>query len=265
MPKPKEILRNARRASQQWVAKRRDSAFATRSDDNRSKSRSSFLDLPPEIRNRIYESLAEATTLIIPPQAPSKAPRPPGLLLACRQTHRELNGIWLSSVQIAAQVCGYDFRALMRILERLSVDQLNELRANPRPPRIDVFLAHVPNKEQWRSLIDWLEYRDTQRRSDTLIFQYEARFTSRIRAPRPAARYVNAHHMQQDLLKAHILRLSRLRVAWRSINASTWEVDRMLPDLEACAGALDEVMRPLAEHWGSMTLEERRAAFQGRS
>jgi hypothetical protein len=266
MPTPKELFQKARRASQQWAAKRRDSLFATVSEEGGSTSRLSFLGLPAEIRNRVYEHLAESTTLIISPQTPSKPPRPPGLLLACRQTHRELKSIWLSTAQVAAQICGYDFRALMRVLDNLSDEQTTDLCQNPNL-RINIFLAHVPTKEHWRSLIDWLEYRDQHRGRDPLIFRYEVQFTSKIRGPRPTARYVNAarfvnaHHMREELLKTHIERLKRLQLAWRTIHASTWEVDHMLPDLQGCAESLERVRRPLADHWQSLTLEERQSTF----
>ncbi|TKA70116.1 hypothetical protein B0A55_06975 [Friedmanniomyces simplex] len=236
------MLRKLRRASQQWSNKRRDSLIGTRStQQNASSTNASFLGLPPEIRNQIYELSAAATSLTLPPMRSRKGPRPVGLLLACKQTHREYRALLLSQANIVVLISAFDFSNIIRVLQALPAKDAEALQTNTRLC-MSLFLSHVPSREERRALLAWFVYRGDPNSDKAILFRYDVQFNIRLRPPRPPSRYLNGYHMKYDLLLTLIRRYVGLRHAVQEIASSTDELDRMLTDLQCCAGVLEDAM-----------------------
>lgn len=257
MSAPKKVFSRARQASKQWLAKRKDNGPVIAPESNLPNSGASFLDLPPEIRNRIYEELVANTILVIPAKPRWKNRRLPGLLLACRQTNQELRSLWMTSVPIYAQVINLDFRILIIHLEKLPSDVRTAVRH--KSLGVEMLIAHPPDREEWSTLIHWFDYCAARLPGQSI--NYKVQFGAKLKPPRPASRYVNATHMQKELLQTHIGALRQLVTAWRAISADITFPERMLVDLQSCASQLDDDMQHVTRHWRSLSLTERESAF----
>ena len=87
-----------------------------------------FYDLPPELRIKIYELVARETKLSLFLISPT--PKPPSLLFVSRQTRAEYRPILLSLSPVQARIQNYDFRPLIRLVGSLYSTELKALRAN---------------------------------------------------------------------------------------------------------------------------------------
>ncbi|KAM0716308.1 hypothetical protein Q7P37_007753 [Cladosporium fusiforme] len=94
-----------------------------------SLKQTSFLDLPPELRNQIYELVAndaKSVTLV----SSSPKPIPPALFLVNHQIRSEYRPILLSHVPVRTYVHNFDFKPLMRSIGSFYSSELKALRAN---------------------------------------------------------------------------------------------------------------------------------------
>jgi hypothetical protein len=87
-----------------------------------------FLDLPPELRIKIYELVAKETTLSLFSNSPKL--KPPSLLFTTRQIRAEYRPILLSSAPVQAHIYNYDFSPLIRLVGSLYSTELKALRTN---------------------------------------------------------------------------------------------------------------------------------------
>lgn len=103
-----------------------------------------FFDLPPELRNQIYELAADASSLLLFPD--SRKPSSPGLLLASRQMCREYRPILLARAPLRVNIFDFNFRPLMRVIGSLYPSELKALRANTRL-RITLHISKASAKD----------------------------------------------------------------------------------------------------------------------
>ncbi|GAB7327542.1 hypothetical protein MBLNU13_g11406t1 [Cladosporium sp. NU13] len=91
--------------------------------------KTSFYDLPSELRIHIYELVARDTRLS-PFFASPKNIKTPALLLTSRQIRNEYRPVLLSLAPIQAHVGNYDFKPIMRVVGSLYSTELKALRKN---------------------------------------------------------------------------------------------------------------------------------------
>lgn len=124
-----------------------------------------FLDLPPEIRNVIYEDVASSTRLYVSTASAKKKEKEskippqttPTLLLASRQVRIEYLPLLLECASISFGVRNFDFRNLMRVSSSLYSTELKALRNNGR---LTIrLLATKPSKDSLTSLRRWAQRR----------------------------------------------------------------------------------------------------------
>lgn len=121
---------------------RSDSSTTTNAEDTlATRSSLTFLDLPGEIRNQIYELSAQNATLRIVETSSSKRSKPsssssanpislPGLLLTTKRCRREYLPILLSTAHIEASITNFDFKNVLRVIGGLFPTELRALRTN---------------------------------------------------------------------------------------------------------------------------------------
>ena len=211
-----------RKVKDKLSKRRKDSiveASRTNSDDSEIDVRASFLGLPAELRNDIYQYLAESTTLTLSPASPKKRPTPIGILLACRQTWQEYRAILMTQASFVISVAEYNFGSVVRTFEKLNTEDLALMKMNPNL-WICLQLGHVPGRDDRKALRAWCDYRGEtvlgpyfgsgQRVPRDMIFQYDVMFLHHMRPPRPPSRYANGYQMRMELLRAHVRMASRL-------------------------------------------------------
>lgn len=129
------------------------------------KGRLTFFDLPPEIRNVIYEDVASGTRVFIPSTAAKKKEKEsktppattPSLLLVSKQVRIEYLPLLLECATISFAVRDFDFRNLMRVSSSLFSTELKALRKNPR---ITIrLLAQKPHRQTLAALRRWAQRR----------------------------------------------------------------------------------------------------------
>ena len=255
-----------RRVKDKLSMKRRDSAHASTqhaSTDAETSSQASFLGLPPEIRNVIYEHVAFDTVLSISCTKRRKPPPIVGLLLACRQTWQEYRALMLSQAIILVSVTDYNFSNVIRVFEHMCEADLDLLRANEQLWLL-LYIGHTPGQEERGRLRGWCDYRNAndqkpyfgrQRMPKDLLFRYTVRFLNNMRPPRPMSRYLNGYQMKVDLIRTHLRMVTKMLTAER--DNPTEELKRMQEDLEIFVPVLEELQR--------MAPEERRGSVGARS
>jgi len=249
------MFQKLQKAAQRLLGGGIDSITGPRSDSVPSEA--SLLSLPPEIRNQIYEYVAEQTTLTLPPAKPRRLPLPSGLLLACQQTHYEYRPLLLSTATFVVQVLGYDFSRLIRLLKSSSEKNVGSLSMNSRL-YISFLLSHVPSREERIALRSWCQYtadrldcRDGPNgESKTLRFHYSACFPNSMRPPRPVSRYQSRNEMEADLLRAHVRSLTALRLTLTGLPGPNSELNHITEDLQNCVDASRAVLGPSAQETG---------------
>ncbi|KAK6430131.1 hypothetical protein LTR95_013721 [Oleoguttula sp. CCFEE 5521] len=213
---------------------------------------SPFLALPPELRNAVYERLADITplTLVISKKRrPKQSHAVTGLLLVCKQTFREYQPVLLANAPITFDITKFDFTALAIKLEALSEDTVNALAANQQLC-ITLAMSHTLRPAEIEGLARWLEYKQgnysgttpastaPQRYpAHTLRFNYNAV----VDPPRSLA---SAQNTKVALVTALLRQLARL--GGRSDKSE--ERQRMMRDLARCKDALMGVHRTAEEH-----------------
>ena len=135
------MFKNLRRNSKQLLESRRKSVAVIPSETEPPATKPkpgtlTFFNLPAELRNAIYEHIAEETYILVPlppsgKKTTYKLPRPtPSLLLVSKQTRQEYLPLLLEYATITFQVKDFDFRNLMRITSSLYSTELKALRHN---------------------------------------------------------------------------------------------------------------------------------------
>ncbi|KAK4570462.1 ferrochelatase hem15 [Recurvomyces mirabilis] len=98
-----------------------------------------FFDLPAEVRNEIYDFLANDTILYLPPPTTEKKQDerkkkdyipPCGLLLTSRQCRKEFLPLLYSSSPVIIDIKDFDFTPLPRVIGSLYSTDLKAFRAN---------------------------------------------------------------------------------------------------------------------------------------
>jgi hypothetical protein len=215
----------------------------------------SFLELPPEIRNAIYEILAVDTALTLYPTKPRKPLTPVALLLACRQTRREFRKLLLANAQILINISEYHFNNLVRVLENLRDDDLDALKLNGNI-WILLHISQVPSRDDRKNLRGWVDYRRSDYRrpyfgpnakaASELAFEYDVRFSPNVRGPRPAVRYSNGYALKMDLLRTHLRMYRRLEVDVNEDRPAE-ELRKLRQDIEECVRLFEELQMQLPD------------------
>lgn len=127
-------LRRRSKASVTSIASARPVAATpqTMSDSHTNSSRTkktSFYDLPSELRIHIYELAARDTRLSLFSASP-KHTEAPALLLTSRQMRNEYRPVLLSLAPIRAHISNYNFKPIMRVVGSLYSTELKALRKN---------------------------------------------------------------------------------------------------------------------------------------
>ncbi|KAK4494832.1 hypothetical protein PRZ48_014188 [Zasmidium cellare] len=145
-----------------------EKALATTNDASAStadtpKKKTSFLDLPAEIRNSIYELALPRETIMFPMRSLSnKRPRTefPGLVMASKQIHKETHPMLFNNSTFHF-TCSLDMRAWLRkfgysrrkLLRNIVVDDavyLGEHKAAEEDAKAELTEARVV--QRWRSI-----------------------------------------------------------------------------------------------------------------
>ncbi|KAM0712907.1 hypothetical protein Q7P35_000358 [Cladosporium inversicolor] len=92
-------------------------------------SKTTFFDLPSELRISIYELVARDTRLSLFHASP-KHVKTPALLLTSRQIRNEYRPVLLSLAPVRAHVGNYNFKPIMRVVGSLYSTELKALRKN---------------------------------------------------------------------------------------------------------------------------------------
>jgi len=207
-----------------------------------SPNAASFMGLPPELRNAIYESLAKDTTLTLAlTKRRSKRPHPiTRLLLVSKQIQREFRPLLLANARISAPVLQFDFLAVIRAIEAMPQDDLRALAANPGF-YMTLYMNHAVKPSELEGLAAWLGFRagdglqngesssdlSDQTSLHALKFRYDAKVD-------PSRSMVSQRNMKIALLQALIRQIGRLGGRANS----TTERQRMMRDLYRCIDEL---------------------------
>jgi hypothetical protein len=209
----------------------------------------SFLALPPEIRNQIYQSLAAETTLTL---ATSKQRKPPpiiSLLLACHQTRREYMKMLLANAHILISISEYQFGNLVRVLECMPSEYIEALRLNP-DLWILLCISRVPSRDDRKNLRGWIDYRRSDHRTPffgpngqaagELEFEYDVRFGTMLRPPRRHSSYVSSYSLKLDLLRSH-LRMYRKLEEDLAAQGAEGELRKLRSNIQECVQLFEEL------------------------
>ncbi|WPH02794.1 Hypothetical protein R9X50_00566200 [Acrodontium crateriforme] len=141
-------------------------------------SQLTFFDLPPELRNAIYDLVIQTTTLTLNSTDKSKenkkgahlpARKPLTLLLVSKATRHEFMPLLLSTAHIVAPIEDFDFRGLSRISQSLYSTELKALRHNPN--LVISLLTRNCSRADLARLRQWLMLRSNA--LDRLPWRYE--------------------------------------------------------------------------------------------
>ena len=94
-----------------------------------NRNKTSFYDLPSELRIQIYELVARDSRLSLFFALPKNI-KTPALLLTSRQVRNEYRPVLLSLAPIRAHVGNYNFKPIMRVVGSLYSTELKALRKN---------------------------------------------------------------------------------------------------------------------------------------
>ncbi|KAK6424840.1 hypothetical protein LTR95_016334 [Oleoguttula sp. CCFEE 5521] len=227
---------------------RHDSMSSPSTLSHEKTTTSPLLALPPELRNAVYERLADITPLnlvISKKRRPKQGHAVTGLLL----TFREYQPVLLANAPITFDISKFDFTALVLKLEALSDDTVNALAANQQLC-ITLAMSRTLRPAEIEGVARWLEYKqgiysDTKSARNspqrypahTLRFNYNAI----VDPPRSLA---SAQNTKVALVTALLRQLARL--GGRSYKSE--ERQRMMRDLARCKDALMGVQRTDEEH-----------------
>ncbi|RMY95118.1 hypothetical protein D0861_00908 [Hortaea werneckii] len=204
-----------------------------------------FFDLPPELRNAIYETLANNTVLTLSGDKKRLKDRPPivGLLAASKQCRKEYLPVLFSTTPIVAEIKDFDFSNLMRVVLGLYSQELKALRENPD---ITIQLhTHNCTRENLNNLRRWLVVRGDS--LDRLPWRYD------VAAQDPGHSFGRIRLLRE--LEFYAERLSRLQA--RLSDTLQWELQPMVMAFDRKAAALDNAIMGLEK---GLDVDSRNAA-----
>ena len=193
--------------------------------------RASFFGLPSELRNAVYELLAESTSLtLITHKRFPKRPNLCEVLLVSRQMHNEYLPVLLAHANITIKIpTGYDFRNLMSWLSGRDLRVRKALAANPR---INVIfkVTSVAQYGDIDHLTTWVLFRAKEAGDPRINFNYNAN----IKPSAMATPMVNLLNVKVALLSALIRQIPMLG----GIDVALREKEAMALGLTRCKDAL---------------------------
>ena len=157
----------------------------------------------------------------------------------------------LSNAVIEFSVTEYNFSNLIRALEKMKAEDIASLKLNNQL-WILLHISHVPSRDDRKALRAWCDYRggldlgpyfgtgQSRDKANELYFQYDVRFLSQMRPPRPPSRYANGHQMKLDLLRTH-LRMTMWLQSREKVENPSEELQRLRCDLEDLARIFNEI------------------------
>lgn len=237
------ILRKLRRSSKDTISdltpgSRQDSVatFPPSCPAARDAAKLTFFDLPPELRNVIYELLANSAVLSLPHAGKRKksAPEVIGLLTTSKQCRREYLPILFSTARVFVDITDFDFANLMRVVSSLYSLELKSLREN-RQLTIRLH-THNCTRENMNNLRRWLVARGDS--LDRLPWHYDVPVVD------PGHAFGRIRLLRE--LEFYAVRLSRLQS--RLSDTLQWELQPMVTAFDCKAEALDYAMRTSESH-----------------
>ncbi|GIZ48126.1 hypothetical protein CKM354_001119900 [Cercospora kikuchii] len=121
--------------------------------ESTSSSRKTFFDLPAELRNTIYELVADCTLRLDPkPNEPSMIP---GLLIASRRCRNEYTSILLATARIEASITDMNFERLILTLKGLDQASRKALISNKQ--LLIILRVRKCGSEVYANLRKWCE------------------------------------------------------------------------------------------------------------
>lgn len=131
----------------------------TLNQTNNPQAGSRLLNLPPELRNRIYEYCLKSEYVrdIYKVSTPwtiniTDRPKPPGLLFTCKQVRSETTKIWYLANEFLVEIENYDATALVA-WEKWSRQIHETLGARPKIGLDGMLYANWKNLKQWCRLV----------------------------------------------------------------------------------------------------------------
>ncbi|KAK5174288.1 ferrochelatase hem15 [Saxophila tyrrhenica] len=221
------MLKSLRRNSKQFFEPRRKSVVSlspaaeaalaaniiTEESGSTKESKLSFFDLPAELRNAIYELVAEDTRIFIPSASSKKngkAPYhpPPPLLLVSGQTRREFLPLLLELAPIRTVIKDLDFSNLTRLISSLYATELRALRCNPNLTLL--LQIEKPSRETIASLRRWLTNRAEG--LDRIAFHYGIVWTRRTQIIPTSTQVhrINVYIQRRTILSTHLEAMAQL-------------------------------------------------------
>ena len=246
---PKRLRRAVNRLTSRGKGRTRNTMQPSDRQGPNAHPHASFLGLPAEIRNQIYEELALDTSLHLWPTKERKSPPPVGLLLACRQTQQEYRAVLFSNASVLITIAEYNFSNLVRVLEKLPERDVDCLKLNNQV-WILLLIGHVPTRDDHKNLRGWVDYRGSRSNqpyfgpgraaAQDLIFEYDVRFLNQIRPPKPISRYANGYQMKLDLLRSHLRMYNRLQSGDEDDNPNE-ELNQLRSNIGHCIEIFEEL------------------------
>ena len=175
------MLKIIRRNSRQLLDSRRSNSIVSTELDPvpepEKRSRLTFFDLPPEIRNVIYEDVAREARICIPLSSKKNndklPPQTPSMILVSKRTRQEYTPLLLECAEISIVVKEFDFRHLIRIISSLYRTELKAVRLNNQ---LTIHLrGERCSKDSLANLRRWLVNRSEG--MDRLPWQYDIVWT----------------------------------------------------------------------------------------
>ena len=121
-------------------------------------ARASFMGLPPELRNAIYEQVAASTTLTFTPSKRGKRPQTVAMLQVSKQIYNEYRPILLAGAKLIFRVTKFDFSFLVKTINTSPRQDLEAFAANRRL-HIQLVISGSPQRSDLESISRWLVYR----------------------------------------------------------------------------------------------------------
>ncbi|KAK4556755.1 ferrochelatase hem15 [Recurvomyces mirabilis] len=214
--------------------------------------RASFFGLPAELRIQIYEHVAEQTKIVLPAvRSREKAPKAPGLLMACRRTRQEYYPILLCTAAITVEVIRYDFDNFINVLASMSEEDEAALRSNQRVTVI-LSLFCSTTREERPALLRWLlhSYRITTKDAGERIpVSYDVSSATRARLPTASRKTATNFSMCRDTLRLcrNILTLAGIVKEQLEPSYALPELERIVADLRKCLQKMDDEARALRD------------------
>ena len=123
-----------RQTSSSMCALPRKKSKTTKKSEQIHIPRCAFLDLPPELRNKIYEYVAIESVTVLHPCARGKLSNSSPLCRLSRQVHDEfMDMLHTAAPEIKALVKDFNFSHVIRFLHRLSDRELDTLPTLDKP------------------------------------------------------------------------------------------------------------------------------------